>query len=352
MEAPVRAYIAMLGAMLVGTLTTGANAQVVKPRNPPVAAGRLPAPAKITASQQPDGKIRVVWSSVENATKYALIRSVPPTPQAAVALPNPSDTEYVDTDVTPGSFYYYVVAADNEDRVGGMKASAPPVKAVAQVALRETGDTGTTADGTGAGGAIPAPSNVIVKPYPYTQVTVSWGSSREGTYYLVERQQQGARKQGWEPIAGPIWRHHAGSFWRCCEATDRTPPQNAGVVYRVTALDTLPPNYRSRSVESKPLFVWTVKVEPPVVDAQQLAEGTTKRFTTGRFEAANLERVQWISLDPEVASVDDRGFITAAPKYAGYVTYIVATGKIRSGGVQSFIWRIEVVKPVTTAGPS
>lgn len=342
----MRAYTTMLlAATLAGAFARETSAQVTKPRNPPAVGGRLPAPAKVSASQQPDGKIRVVWSSVDNATRYALVRSVPPTAAAAVTLPNPSDTVYIDSDVKPGSTYYYVVSADNEDRVGGMKkGSSTPVQAVQVPGLRPPTDTQTAADSSG-GGAVPAPANVIVKPYPYTQATVSWASSREGTYYLVERLEQAAPKKGWEAIPGPIWRHHEGSFWRCCVATDDKLPQgdNVWLVYRVTALDTLPPHHRSRTVESKSTLFQKVVVEPPVVDAHQVTAGTSKWLKDGRFNAANLEGVQWMSTDPGIASVDERGSVTA--KYAPYSTYIVATGKTRNGRVQSFIWRIEVLKP-------
>ena len=104
-------------AVIVGLIVTAGpglelGAQVTRPRTNP--GDRLPAPASVTAVQEADGRIRVVWKSVEGAFRYLLTRSVPPTPQARVDLPTPSDTEYVDSDVKPGDTYYYVVAAANE----------------------------------------------------------------------------------------------------------------------------------------------------------------------------------------------------------------------------------------------
>lgn len=116
----------LLAATLVGTIAARTSAQEVKPQ-----ASRLPAPAMISSSQRSDGRIRVVWSAVNNAVKYRLIRSVPPAPIALVALPDPSDTQYVDSDVKAGKTYYYEVAAVNEAGGVGLKRSAPPVTAAA-----------------------------------------------------------------------------------------------------------------------------------------------------------------------------------------------------------------------------
>jgi hypothetical protein len=102
-------------------------AQVDKPTSEPTA--RLPAPAKIVATQLPNG-IQVSWSAVDGAVKYSVTRSVPPAPSQAVVLPNPADTQYVDTDVRPGSTYYYLIGAINEAGTVGLKAGSAPVKAL------------------------------------------------------------------------------------------------------------------------------------------------------------------------------------------------------------------------------
>lgn len=103
--------------------------QVTKPRTAPATVGRLPAPAKITAADG-NGWIMVVWSSVENAARYTLIRSVPPIPAGPVPLRAPTDTFYIDRDVKGDNTYYYVVNAVDEAGVNGLKVSAAPVKAV------------------------------------------------------------------------------------------------------------------------------------------------------------------------------------------------------------------------------
>jgi hypothetical protein len=103
---------------------------VVKPGTTTTAVQRLPAP-KPTARQLPNGQIEVSWPAVEGAIKYDMWRSVPPTPQTVISRPDPSATTYIDTDVRPGSTYYYLVAAVNSSGISGLRAGTMPVTVTA-----------------------------------------------------------------------------------------------------------------------------------------------------------------------------------------------------------------------------
>jgi hypothetical protein len=328
----VRAYATMLlAATLVGAFAAETSAQVIKPRNPPPSSGRLPAPAKVSASQQPDGKIRVVWSSVDNATKYVLIRSVPPVPAAAVALPNPSDTLYVDSDVKPGSYYYYVVNADNEERVGGMKASAPPVRAAGEVAgLRAPSDTVATPDSSQSPEALPPPTNVVASPYPYLQAMLNWQSSTPGVLFLVERRtKRNSKENTWERLRGPT-----EDMWRCCGARDGYPPIGKYFEYRVTAVQAEPPNLRSLPALSNTIIGERIRTDTSVVDAMGLVVGQT-----ASVQPVGLSQIRWVSLNPWIASVERAGYVSA--QHPGQA-FVVATGLTPQGAIQSWVWRIQV----------
>ena len=116
-----------LGALLAAPLSDSVAQEISKPR--PEIQSRPAAPATITAVQQPDGRILVVWRGVEGAAKYSLYRSVPNLGAGIVALARPTDTLYVDSDVKAGYSYYYVVNAVSGSGAAGLKTSAPPVAA-------------------------------------------------------------------------------------------------------------------------------------------------------------------------------------------------------------------------------
>jgi fibronectin type 3 domain-containing protein len=130
---------AVLSIALIGALSPPLTAQEPKPRPPGVT--RLPRPMTITARQVGAGKIQLSWSSVPDAVKYQVTRSVPPAPQTV--LPPTADTVYLDQDVQPGSTYYYVVQAIDSSGTRGLNGGTAPVtavagdSAVAPVALRE-----------------------------------------------------------------------------------------------------------------------------------------------------------------------------------------------------------------------
>ena len=97
-DVPTIALTAVLTAL--AALTTlplaaaAAQDPVIKPTTT-TSTLRLAAPAKVVASQQSDGRIRVVWSAVRGAASYSIVRSVPPAGQQAM--------REQDTDVPPST---------------------------------------------------------------------------------------------------------------------------------------------------------------------------------------------------------------------------------------------------------
>jgi hypothetical protein len=131
---PLRAASAAMLLLAIVGIAASAAAQdpVVKPSSDPLLTARLPAPAP-TARQGQDGRITVTWAPVSGAASYRLWRSVPPGGQTAIALPNPQEPGYVDSDVKAGSTYYYLVSAVNEAGVEGLRAGTAPVAATMSV---------------------------------------------------------------------------------------------------------------------------------------------------------------------------------------------------------------------------
>ena len=315
-------------------LTVGSDlelgAQVTRPRTNP--GDRLPAPASVTAVQEADGRIRVVWKSVDGAFRYLLTRSVPPTPQARVDLPTPSDTEYVDSDVKPGDTYYYVVAAANEAGARGLNISSQPVKAVASP---------TGADPATPEGFVPAPTNVVAKPFPYMRPTVSWKSSKPGLLFILERQRTGQTgtgigKTGWEQVLGS----RAGGLLSCCEREDHQAPKEISLVYQVTAIDTAQPNKKSTPTRSNVVGNYGISVAPPVLNAMPVEEGQSRALPQDALRSAKLRQTKWVSLSRAVSLSEVEGWVKG--EYVGQA-YIVATGEAPSGAIQSFIWRVHVI---------
>jgi hypothetical protein len=119
----------LTAGLLLAPVSVLFSQEITKPTTTTTTGGRLPAPAKITAKVNPTS-IFVVWSAVEGAAKYTLVRSVANVSSGPVALRNPTDTFYIDGDLKGGNTYYYVVNAVDESSVNGMKVSSAPVKAI------------------------------------------------------------------------------------------------------------------------------------------------------------------------------------------------------------------------------
>ncbi len=305
------------------------GAQEIKPRVLPRApTDRLPRPSAVSASQLPDGRLRVVWTAVDGAARYKIIRSVPPAGTSIVAPANARDTMYVDTDVKAGSTYYYVVSAINEAGIEGMKGGAS-VKATAVVAAADT--TPTPA-------AVPPPTNVVVKMHDYMRPEVKWRTSVPGARAVIERREQlngtVAGSATWQPavtLSSRSWPCSA----ECSFIDERSLKTGAVVEYRVTVVEPDPSTRKSEPVISNSVFVEHLPTEPPEIHFVWLVKGESQQL---RFRPG-ITGFQYASLDTNVVSVPNPGVVQAKEWGTTYVTAFTRTGE---GSIKFWLWKIQV----------
>lgn len=318
-------------AILLSALTLASagplSAQVItKPRSP---TDRLPKPAGVSSAQEPDGRIRVVWRAVDGAVRYKLIRSVPPAASTALTLPNPSDTQYVDGDVKPGSYYYYVISAVNEAGIEGLKAGTS-LKATPVVA---------PADTTPALAPVPPPTNVAVKMYDYLQPKVSWQTSVPGSRVLIERREEVdgsvAANATWETAV-----QVGDKSWSCstCSFLDGPRPLKGGSLsqYRVTIVEPAPSTRRSEPVTTNKVHVEFIPVAPTEIHQIWLVKGQSEQLF---FRPSDVPGVQYVSLDSNTVSLPRPGVVMA--KEFG-MTYVTAVARLPDGKIKSWIWQARV----------
>src|SRR5215210_6171029 len=171
---------------------------------------RLPAPATVSATQERDGRIRVVWSAVDGAVSYSVTRSVPPVPATTFRTAGP-DTQYVETNVKLGSTYFYTIAAVNEAGLAGLKRGTAPV----------------TAEQPGGAPVPPADVKAVVNG---RSATVTWRSVPNAVRYRVALSAvKGGSANGW------VSRSTVGSAQYTEELTGFAP--GSRLMYRVRAED-------------------------------------------------------------------------------------------------------------------
>jgi hypothetical protein len=330
-------------AGLVLGLATSAGAQVVELKTADTVettGERLPAPAEITALQQPGGGIQVTWSPVDDAAGYRLTRSIPPAGPLPLAMTDARDTLYVDSDVRPGNTYYYAVAAVNQAGVAGPPAAAAPLNAVAPSSIRP-----------------PDPPGDVRAVLNQNSVTITWSSSRPDVDFRLERGQLTSN--------GPsVWLTLARSQG-CCLANDRLESSDTGirVVYRVTAVDSLGttslPALSNEIRLGGASTIDTVGNQRPSVDsvaeartvvrAAVIAPAVTvkvgaslKLGDSPSFLRLRLDQARWLSLDESKATVDARGQLQGRSPGS---THVVAIGKSADGSIASLVQPVEVTKP-------
>jgi hypothetical protein len=332
----VRAIPLTLAVMLLGAAAAAAQDPVIKPSTTTTTTlDRLPGPAKITAVQQADGRIRVAWNAVDGAARYALYRSVPNLGQGYVALPNPSDTAFLDADVKAGFYYYYVVNAVSSTGGVGLKVGSQPVVSTTTVAGGTTGTTSTTgtASTTTASG-IAAPSEVKAAiTYPHGQVY--FRTTQTGVRFAVER--------GIVTSTGTAFTS-LGTF-SCCFAYDMnlvtTVAGGTRVVYRVTAVDSITPTKRSTPVLSNEIATYRLEFRVETGGGMVQSAGATtplfNLFTDG--EPAKWTNRRIASFDPSIAEVtSDGGVFLRAPG----VAYVAVMGTRPDGVTQTLLYRLQV----------
>lgn len=321
-------------ALLLSAVTLASagvlGAQEIKPRSGPRAStDRLPRPAAVSAAQQPDGRIRVVWRAVDGAARYKVVRSVPPAVATSLTLPNPGDTQYVDADVKAGNTYYYVVSAINEAGIEGIKAGAS-VKAAAVVA---------PADTTPPLAAVAPPTEVVVRVFDYLRPQVSWKNSVPGARFIIERRED----DGSNP-ANVTWKEAVALIdkpWPCassCQITEDPRPirRNTTSQYRVTTVEAPPSTRRSQPATSNTVLLDYIPVAPAEIHQIWLVKGESQQL---KFRPG-IAGVQYVSLDSNTVSVPNPGVVRA--KEWGS-TYIAAFARDpEDGSLKQWIWQARV----------
>ncbi len=302
---------------------------------------RLPAPTTVSAAQERDGRIRVVWSAVDGAVSYSITRSVPPAVASTFRTANP-DTQYIETNVKPGSTYFYTIAAFNEGGMMGLKRGSPAVKAEQP------------------GGALVPPVDVKATVNGNSAM-VSWRPVTGALHYRVELSEiKGGSANGWVPRAT------AGSAYYTEALTGFAP--GSRLMYRVRAEDAR--NNLSDPGTSNEITVAAssadttgqtastdttgsgaadsssgarTNVHPAVVapGVKIKVGGSLKLGKSATFTSLRLTGAHWISLNESKASVDPRGQVQA--RSAG-VANIIAIGTTADGSVASMVQRVEVTR--------
>ena len=315
--------LAMVGAP---ALVLNAQEPVDKPATaPPVtrAGDRLPPPTTVRAWQRPDGRIEVRWSSVPDATSYALIRSVPPGGQLPIGG-TITDTTFIDSDVQAGKTYYYLVSGLNQS-VTGLRKGASPVSA--------TRDAGTLGD--------LFPPNIVLARYELDrkQVRIIWRPVRRAPSYLVEVRD----------VSTTEWRMVARQSDTVALISDM--PERSRVQFRVMSEDA---SLNKSSPSLTPEIV--IPVAPPgsgspvsapapggvagTVAVSMGAVAVRVGATTPAASAvAGFSPTRWVSLDEPIATVDAAGAVTG--RSAGRAS-VLAIGRGTDGSVRVTLVQVTV----------
>lgn len=126
-----------------------------------------PAPAAPTnlVAVAGDGQVTLTWTASVGATSYAVKRATSPGGPYTVINPSVAGTSFVDTTVTNGIAYSYIVTASNGGGESGASGEAPPATPAPPPA---------------------APTNVTATPGSGT-ITISWTGSDGATSYTLKR---------------------------------------------------------------------------------------------------------------------------------------------------------------------
>jgi hypothetical protein len=98
----------------------------VMPVSPEKGLAAKQAPTGVQAVQTGDREITLTWEPVEDATAYAIGRAVDKGGFRMICGLCPTDTRFVDTEVTPGVKHVYTVQAVTADGMG-LRATSNPV---------------------------------------------------------------------------------------------------------------------------------------------------------------------------------------------------------------------------------
>jgi hypothetical protein len=273
----------------------------------------------------------VVWQAVDGASRYKVVRSVPPAVAATLTLPNPGDTQYVDTDVKAGSTYYYVVSGINEAGIEGMRAGAS-VKAAVVVAPVDTSPPLA---------AVAPPTDVVVRMFDYLRPQVLWKNSVTGARFIIERRED----DGSNP-ANVTWKEAVALIdkpWPCsssCQITEDPRPirRNTTSQYRVTTVEAPPSTRRSDPAISNTVLLEHIPVAPAEIHQIWLVKGQPHQLSYRPSGAG----VQYVSMDSNTVSVPRPGVGVLMAREFGS-TYITATERNpEDGSLRLWVWKARV----------
>lgn len=310
---------AVVAAALGATPHGVAHAQdpVVKPT---LTLSRLPAPGTIRAAQQPDGRIRVAWAPVEGAVKYTLTRSVPNLSNGVVALPNPTDTVYVDSDVRAGYSYYYAVTAVDGSGATGLKRASTPVVATL------TAQSGATAGPTVTAVVTSTRSTGV-------DIKVSWPPVSRATGYTfhsIALLPLASDPSQPDPASGKLYTPITLNSMQTTQLAGASfGSVNVWMVYRVTPI--LPGGVMGTPGESAPILVpKATTTSTPIVTttagtpvSASLSVSVAVGGTSSLAAQTAIVNGQWLSMDPAVATVSSDGTVTGRAAGTASVVSVV-----------------------------
>ncbi len=129
---------------------------------------QLPAPKKVTVTQNTYNSLKIGWSEVEGAAYYQVYRSDAPNGQyVLLGVYNPDTFSSISRNLGCGTTYYYKVRAyrwANGERVYGEFSKVVSGKSI-----------------------LPAPRNVTARPNTYNTLKISWSAVNGANYYQVYR---------------------------------------------------------------------------------------------------------------------------------------------------------------------
>jgi hypothetical protein len=143
----------------------------------------IPAPAAPTslAAHANNGSVQLSWATVDGASSYNILRGLTPGGESATPIGTTSGAGYVDSSVTNGTLYYYVVTAAN---VGGTSGPSNEVSATPNVAIAATSTP--PLDGSDTGAWTSAPSYPLLHDFnTYTSDTASYKVLWDTNYLYV-----------------------------------------------------------------------------------------------------------------------------------------------------------------------
>ena len=283
----------------------------------------LPAPANVTAQAQDSGSIRVSWNAVTGATGYRIFRAADaagPFTEVAVS----SGTDYTDSGLTPGTTYYYQVAAFDASgdgtRSGTVSAATPAAP-------------------------LPAPTNLFAAPLNSSSIRLTWTPVAGATGYYLYRSL--SPDSGFQQIAAVSDRFYTDSglspsttYYYRAAAYDAS---GTGALSDTASATTMSaPLPAPASLNATAVGPASIQLSWPVVPGAQTYAIYRSTSPNGPFEvvAGSAQNTYTdTGLTPgvtyyyQVAAVDASGTGAMSPTAAATTTAIPAPGDVTAQGI-------------------